>query len=87
MIYGDELGWSSIVKMLYQSVLMRELCDTYNIKAFALRSRILRSNQDYSNWSLIRRFCSQELIGIDVSDLYSQYYMASVLRTSDTLKH
>lgn len=64
--------------MLYQSALMRELCNIYGVPAFALRRRIIRNNQDVSNWVLIRRFCRQELSGHNVDELYHMYYMASL---------
>ena len=66
--------------MLYQSALMREICDMYGVPAFALRRHIIRNNQDSSNWALIRRFCRQELSGYNVDELYHMYYMASHVR-------
>lgn len=66
--------------MLYQSALMRELCDTYDVTAFALRRHILRNREHPSNWSLIKKFCRQELPGYDVEEIYHYYYMASTVQ-------
>ena len=66
--------------MLYQSALMRELCDIYDVPAFALRRHIIRNGEDPSNWELIRKFCRQELSGYDVDNIFNSYYMASLTK-------
>jgi len=62
---------------MHQSNLLRELCDKHNITATALRHRVLRTRQHYSNWELIKRFCRQELTDVEgVHGLFQEYYNA-----------
>jgi hypothetical protein len=57
----------------------------YDVPATALRRRILRNDQDPSNWDLIKKFCRQELAGMDdVDEIFREYYMASVVRRRRT---
>jgi|TARA_B110000093_G_scaffold181484_1_gene225687 hypothetical protein len=67
-------------KRMYQSNLLRELCDANDVNAFGLRQHVLRTNQHHSNWDLIKCFCRQELADVEgVNDLFHKYYDASTI--------